>query len=132
MFHWAGLFFGPGEWACAPILQTLLVAPQPLCTVCVGKGYIVSHIGCNFHVFARGWVSYGFVVILCFVIMMNFWFSRSFLPLLSVSFVDTLRPFALCAPDPKAFSLLFNKSGLPFSLVSEPYVQSPFLESLLR
>ena len=56
VFHWACLLFGPGMWACAPIFQTLSVAPQPLCTVCVGKGCNVSRIGCDFHVLARGWI----------------------------------------------------------------------------
>ena len=54
VFHWACLFFGFGEWACAPISQTLSIAPQPLCTVCVGKGCNVSRIECDFHVSALG------------------------------------------------------------------------------
>ena len=29
MFHWACLFIGPGEWARAPIFQTLSIAPSP-------------------------------------------------------------------------------------------------------
>ena len=33
MFHWACLFFGPDEWTCAPIFQTLSVAPSP-CVRC--------------------------------------------------------------------------------------------------
>ena len=37
--------------------QTLSVAPQPLCTVCVGKGCNVSCIGCDSHVSARNWIS---------------------------------------------------------------------------
>ena len=44
VFHWAYFFFGPGEWACAPFFQTPLVAPQPLCTVHLGKGYNVSGV----------------------------------------------------------------------------------------
>ena len=43
---------GFSEGACEPIFQTLSVAPQPLCTACVGKGCNVSRIGCNFHVSA--------------------------------------------------------------------------------
>ena len=56
-------FVGPGSFlglASGPlslIFQTLSVAPQPLCTVYVGKGCNVSRIGCNSHVSAWGWVS---------------------------------------------------------------------------
>ena len=53
VFYWACLLFGLGEWACAPISQTLSVAPQPLCMVCVGKGCNVSRIECDFHVSAQ-------------------------------------------------------------------------------
>ena len=56
VFHRDCLIFEPGKWACAPIFQTLSVGPQLLCTVCVGKGCNVSHIGCDFHVSARGWI----------------------------------------------------------------------------
>ena len=86
VLHQAHFFFGLGEWVCEPIFQTLSVAPQPLCTVCVGKGCNVSRIGCDFHVSALCWVSLGFVASLCLVIMMTFMFSCSFLPLLSVCF----------------------------------------------
>ena len=59
---------GPSPRAGAPLLgrtngplslifQTLSVAPQPLCTVCVGKGCNVARIGCNIHVSARDWGS---------------------------------------------------------------------------
>ena len=41
----------------SPFFQNLSVVPQPLCTMCVGKGCNVSRTGCNFHVFARRWVS---------------------------------------------------------------------------
>ena len=46
MFQWACLFFGLGEWVCAPIFQTLSVAPQPLCTVCVARAvtFLVSGV----------------------------------------------------------------------------------------
>ena len=47
-----GSFLRPGEWSCEPYFSTLSVAPQPLGTVYVGKGCNVSHIGCNFHVYA--------------------------------------------------------------------------------
>ena len=55
--HWACLLFRPSKWACAPIFQTLSVAPQPLRTVSVGKGCNVSCIGSDFHVSARDWIS---------------------------------------------------------------------------
>ena len=57
VLHLACFFFGLGEWAYEPIFQTLSVAPQPLCTICVGKGCNVSHIGCDCHVSALCWVS---------------------------------------------------------------------------
>ena len=86
------LSLGPSEWACAPIFQTLSVAPQPLGTVDVGKGCIVSRVGCNSHVSAWG-VSYGLVVIICLVVMMTLGFSRSFshsFSFLLVSLADLL------------------------------------------
>ena len=49
------LLLGIGEWACTPIFEIQLVASQPLVTVSVGKGYIVSRIGCDFHVAVQGW-----------------------------------------------------------------------------
>ena len=49
-----GSFLGLASGPVSLIFQTLSVAPQPLCTVYVGKGYNVSRIGCNFHVSARG------------------------------------------------------------------------------
>ena len=52
-----GSFLGLASGPVNLIFQTLSVAPQPLCTVYVGKGCNVSHIGCNFHVSARGWIS---------------------------------------------------------------------------
>ena len=36
--HWAPCSFGLGEWDAEPIFLTTSVAPQPLCTNCVGKG----------------------------------------------------------------------------------------------
>ena len=42
-------------WACVPTFYTQSVAPQPLVTASVGKGCIVSRIGCDFHVVAQGW-----------------------------------------------------------------------------
>ena len=56
ILHWTRHFFGLDEWVFEPIFQTLSVAPQPLCTECVGKGCNSSRIGCNFHVSVRGWV----------------------------------------------------------------------------
>ena len=50
-------FLGLASGPVSLIFQTLSVAPQPLCTVYVGKGCNVSRIGCNFHVSARGWIS---------------------------------------------------------------------------
>ena len=52
-----GSFLGLASGLVSLIFQTLSVAPQPLCTMYVGKGYNVSRIGCNFHVSAWGWVS---------------------------------------------------------------------------
>ena len=45
-------FFGLGEWDIGPICLSSSVAPQPLCTDCVGKGYNSSYNGCYFHVSA--------------------------------------------------------------------------------
>ena len=44
--------FGLGEWDIGPISLSLSVAPQPLCTDCVGKGCNSSYSGCYFHVSA--------------------------------------------------------------------------------
>ena len=44
--------FGLGEWDSEPISLPLSVAPQPLCTDCVGKGCNSSCNGCYFHVSA--------------------------------------------------------------------------------
>ena len=52
-----GSFLGMASGPVSLIFQTLSVAPQPLCTVYVGKGCNVSRIGCNFHVYAQGWIS---------------------------------------------------------------------------
>ena len=46
-------FLGLVNGSVCLIFQTLSVAPQPLCTVYVGKGCNVSRTGCNFHVSAR-------------------------------------------------------------------------------
>ena len=48
-----GLASGPAN----PFFKPYQLPPQPLCTVCVGKGYNASRIRCNFHVSVRGWVS---------------------------------------------------------------------------
>ena len=50
-------FSGLGEWADEPVFLTLSVAPQPLCTKCVGKGCNSSRIDYGFHVSIRGWVN---------------------------------------------------------------------------
>ena len=52
--------FKPDIWACvlglhAYYLKTQSVAPQPLAKAGVGKGCIVSWIGCDFHVATQGW-----------------------------------------------------------------------------
>ena len=54
---WRGLgiarsppFLGLGEWDSGPISLPPSVAPQPLCTDCVGKGCNSSCNGCYFHV----------------------------------------------------------------------------------
>ena len=52
-----GSFLGLSSEPISLIFQTLSVAPQPLCTVYVGKGCNVSRIRCNFHVSARVWIS---------------------------------------------------------------------------
>ena len=57
VLRWAYHSFGLGEWDGEPIFLTLSVAPQPLCTDCVGKGSNSSRIGCDFHVSAWGWVN---------------------------------------------------------------------------
>ena len=57
ILHWTHHSFGLGEWEGKPVFLTPSVAPQPLCTECVGKGYNSSRIGCDFHVSAWGWVS---------------------------------------------------------------------------
>ena len=54
VFRWVRLFLGPGSGPISLIFQTLSVAPQPLCTVYVGKGCNVSRIGSKFHVSALG------------------------------------------------------------------------------
>ena len=50
-------FFGLDEWAGKLFFLTLSVAPQPLCTECVGKGCNSSRIDCGFHMSVRGWVN---------------------------------------------------------------------------
>ena len=39
----------------AYFLNPISCPPQPLVTASVGKDYIVSWIGCDFHVIAQGW-----------------------------------------------------------------------------
>ena len=50
------LRFWAGEWDTWPISLSLSVAPQPLCTDCVGKGCNYSCNGCYLHVSARVWI----------------------------------------------------------------------------
>ena len=52
VLYWAHHSFGLGEWDSEPISLPPSVAPQPLCTDCVGKGYNSSCNGCYFHVSA--------------------------------------------------------------------------------
>ena len=47
------LLFWAGELNTWPISLSLSIAPQPLCTDCVGKGCNYSYDGCYFHVSAR-------------------------------------------------------------------------------
>ena len=47
---------------------------------------------------------------------MTFRLSRSFLPVLLVSSVNILSPFALCSPDLEAF-FLFSEFGFPLTFV---------------
>ena len=56
-FVGSGSLLGLASGPVSLIFQTLSVAPQPLCTVYVGKGRNVSRIGCNSHVSTWGWVS---------------------------------------------------------------------------
>ena len=37
MLQWHASPLGFNEWAYEPIFQTLSIAPQPLCTACVGR-----------------------------------------------------------------------------------------------
>ena len=50
---WSPPLFWAGEWNTGPISLSPLVAPQPLCTDCMGKGCNSSCSGCSFHVSAR-------------------------------------------------------------------------------
>ena len=50
VLHGAHHSFGLGEWDIGPISLSPSVAPQPLCTDCVGKGCNSSCNSCYFHV----------------------------------------------------------------------------------
>ena len=50
VLYWAHHSFELGEWDSEPISLPPSVAPQSLCTDCVGKGYNSSCNGCYFHV----------------------------------------------------------------------------------
>ena len=51
--------FNSASWAWEVGLRTYFLnpisCPQPLVMASVGKGCIISRIGCDFHVFAQGW-----------------------------------------------------------------------------
>ena len=73
--------FKPDIWACVLGLHAFYFKPnqlplQPLAKVGVGKGCIVSWIGCDFNVATRGWFDWGHVAFKRLVIMMTFQFSR--------------------------------------------------------
>ena len=72
--------FKPNIWACVLGLRAYYfkpnqLPPQPLAKESVGKGCIVSWIGCDFHVATRGWFDWGYVAIKRLVIMTTFRFS---------------------------------------------------------
>ena len=78
-------------WACALGLCTYCFQPhqwppQPLAEAGLGEGWLVSWIGCGFHVAIQGWFDLGFVVVKRLVIMMAlFRFSSPFRLLLLIS-----------------------------------------------
>ena len=57
VLHWAYHSFGLGRWPSELIFLTPSVAPQPLCTECVGKGCNSSCTGLYFHVSPWSWIS---------------------------------------------------------------------------
>ena len=78
LYLFLNLTFGLVFWACAPIILNSISCPppQPLFKAGVGKGCIVSWIGCDFHVATRGWFGWGHVAVKRLVIMTTFRFSR--------------------------------------------------------
>ena len=83
---------GLALWACALGLCTYCFlphqwpSPQPLAEASLGEGWLVSWIGCDFHVAIRGWFDLGFVAVKRLVIMMTlFRFSRPFRLLFLIS-----------------------------------------------
>ena len=59
--------------------------PQPLVEASLGEGWLVSWIGCGFHVAIRGWFDMSFVAVKRLMIMMAlFSFSRPFRLLLLI------------------------------------------------
>ena len=84
-----GIYGGPNSFLLGQLLFPFLsltlrvyyfkphqLPSQPLAEVGVGKGCIVSWIGCDFHVATRGWFDWGYVTIKRLVIMTTFRFSR--------------------------------------------------------
>ena len=89
--------FKPDIWACVLGLRAYYFKPhklhpppppppppQPLAKAGVGKGCIVSWIGCDFHVATRGWFDWGHVSVKCLVIMTTF---SIFAPNLAIAFI---------------------------------------------
>ena len=88
--HGAYHSFRLGEWDIGPISLSPSIAPQPLCTDCVGKGCNSSCNGCYFHVSAWKRANSGLIVVTCCAIMMTLWVSRLFFIFPSFSFADLL------------------------------------------
>ena len=70
-------WFGLGLWACALGLRTYCFLPyqcppQPLAEASLGEGWLVSWIGCGFHMAIQGWFNMGFVAVKRLLIMMAF------------------------------------------------------------
>ena len=117
-------------WACALGLRSRLVhvlfstpsvTPQPLAKVSLGKGRIVSWIGCGFHLASRGWFDVSFVTVKRLMIMMAlFRFLCPFRLLLLISFETFLVSY-----------LSTSSAGLEVSLISAQNYLWCFLSSYL-
>ena len=83
VLHLACFFFRLGEWACEPIFQTPSVAPQPLCMWVRAITFLVLGVISMCQLGARSVRALS--PFICLVIMMTFRFSRSFLPIISIS-----------------------------------------------